>query len=380
MYKSKILNLITIIAVLIVCTLPLYVTFVIWPSYDQFIMGHTEEGLEFLAAQMVKDQKIRAPFSKGEPVPQFLIDEVERIRRTVGLMKVKIFTPQGLIVYSSDTNDIGQSTHKDFFPQMLVDGESRSQFAQKKILQADGRELPLDIIETYVPIRTNGRPIGAFEIYYDVTEINRDLHLLTKGQLLVLAPIFFVLLLGAIISTYFANKSMQALAEAKERFQQLSITDNLTGLLNYRGFQASVKQQLQMIDRGDKYAFLIFIDLNDFKRINDLLGHKVGDCALAEAAGILKNTFRESDIIGRLGGDEFAILAPQNEDLANEQAIGCRLEEQLSRWNASHNEGYTLSMSYGVVTYSSQEPSTLQEMLKQADVKMYENKQQKKKA
>lgn len=379
MYKSKILNLITIIVVLIVCALPLYVKFVIWPSYDQFVMGHTEAGLEFLAAQMVKDQEVRTPFSEGAAAPQFLIDQVERIRKTVGLLKVKIFTPQGLIVYSSDAEDIGQFTKKEFFPQMLADGKSRSQFAQKKIRHDDGRELSQDIIESYVPIRHAGEAIGAFEIYFDVTEINRDLHSLTRRQLLVLVPVVLALLVAVLISTYFADKSMQALAKAKDRFQELSITDNLTGLLNYRGFKASAKQQLKIIDRGEKYAFLIFIDLNEFKRINDDMGHEMGDCALAEAAGILKRTFRESDIIGRLGGDEFAILAPQNEDLADEQAIGCRLEEQISRWNASHNEeGYIISMSYGIVAYSPQETRTLKEMLKKADAKMYENKQQKK--
>jgi len=166
------------------------------------------------------------------------------------------------------------------------------------------------------------------------------------------------------------------------------MTDSLTGLLNHRGFKKSVDQQLKIIDRGDKYAFLIFIDLNDFKQINDNFGHEVGDHALEEAAGILKNTFRNSatndgggsDIIGRLGGDEFAVLTTQNNAIDDAQVLGRRLDEHIRRWNASHSEErYSLSMSYGIVTYSPQQPCPFNELIQKADTLMYDNKQRHKK-
>lgn len=386
MYKSKTLILITVLSILIVSALPLYLKFVIWPSYDQFIIGKTEKGLQFLAAQMIQGQRFQRPLGKDVPVPPVLIEEVERIRRTVGVPKVKIFTPQGLIVYSSEAGDIGNYSRQTFFPQMLVDGQPRSQLARKMGRGDDGREVAKDIIETYVPILASSQAIGAFEVYYDVTDIKRSLHALMDDQLRVLVPAALVLLLAVLVSTYFANRSMQALAEAKERFKEQSITDPLTGLLNYRGFKHSVKRQLKIIDRGDKYAFLIFIDLNDFKQINDTLGHETGDRALAEAAGILEQTFRESDmiarvdpdVIGRIGGDEFAIFTTQNGSLHDEQAIARRLEEEVGRWNATHNEGYTISMSYGIVPYSPQEPCSFRELIKKADALMYANKQQRK--
>lgn len=387
MYKSKILTLITVFSTLLVCALlPLYVWFILWPSYDQFVIRTTEKGLQALAAAMVKDHELGTPLSKDAPVPTSLIEEVERIRKNLGLPKVKIFTPQGLIVYSSETKDIGQSSRQTFFPEMLIDGRARSQLVQKAMLHDDGRQWPHDIIETYVPILTAGQAIGAFEIYYDVTEINRSLDLLMKNQLRVLVPAALALLLIALAGTYYANKNMQALAVAKDRFQALSMTDNLTGILNSRGFQSNVERQLKIIDRGDKYAFLIFIDLDDFKQINDRFGHEVGDKALEEAAGILKSTFRNSDsteglgsdIIGRIGGDEFAILTTQNNALEDEQAISRRLEEHVNRRNASHSERYTLSLSYGIVPYSPQHPQTFHQLLQKADALMYENKQRKK--
>lgn len=386
--KSKILTSITVLSLVLVCAfLPLYVTFVIWPSYDQLVINTTEKGLQALAAAMIKDQQLRTPLNKETPVPSLLIEEVERMRKTLMLPKIKIFTPQGQIVYSNAPEDIGNFTSQEFFQQMLLDGRARSKLAKKTLRRTGGQELPVEVIETYVPILNGNQAIGAFEIYYDVTEINHSLYRLMRNHLQVLAPAALLLLIIALASTYYAKKSLHDLAVAKNRFKELSMTDNLTGLLNHRGFKKSVERQLKIIDRGDKYAFLIFIDLNDFKQINDKLGHEVGDKALEETAGILKNTFRNSatndgggsDIIGRIGGDEFAILTTQNNTLNDEQVLGERLNEHVRLWNASHSERYSLSMSYGIVAYSPQQPCQFNELIQKADALMYDNKQRRKK-
>lgn len=81
-----------------------------------------------------------------------------------------------------------------------------------------------------------------------------------------------------------------------------------------------------------------------------------------------------------LGGDEFAILTTQNNALEDEQAISRRLDDHINSWNASHREEYSISMSYGIVAYSPQQPCTFEELLQQADALMYENKLRHKKA
>ena len=83
---------------------------------------------------------------------------------------------------------------------------------------------------------------------------------------------------------------MAELKFSKEKFKELSLVDGLTGLLNRRGFINLVQKQLLIASRGDRYFFLIFIDLDNFKMINDTLGHNVGDEALVETANILNNT------------------------------------------------------------------------------------------
>ncbi len=90
--------------------------------------------------------------------------------------------------------------------------------------------------------------------------------------------------------------------------EQLSMTDELTGLLNRRGFQAEMKRVLARAGRYNERGVLIYVDLDAFKPINDTFGHPAGDAVLQMVAGIMSENVRDTDCIGRLGGDEFAVL------------------------------------------------------------------------
>jgi diguanylate cyclase (GGDEF)-like protein len=109
------------------------------------------------------------------------------------------------------------------------------------------------------------------------------------------------------------------------------------------------------------------------KHINDTLGHHEGDNALIEVATILKQVFRESDIIGRMGGDEFAVLAIDTTDETGEVLIN-RMQDTLGAHNKLGNRTYQLSLSIGIAHYDPKKPSTLDELMAQADILMYEEK------
>ncbi len=95
----------------------------------------------------------------------------------------------------------------------------------------------------------------------------------------------------------------------EEEIKALSLRDELTTLYNRRGFLTLAEQQLKTANRLKKKLALLYLDMDNLKRINDAGGHKMGDRALEEIAFILKKSFREADIVGRLGGDEFCVLA-----------------------------------------------------------------------
>ncbi len=101
---------------------------------------------------------------------------------------------------------------------------------------------------------------------------------------------------------------IQKRLKAETEVRQLSLTDELTGLYNRRGFFLLGNQQFKTAQRTQMFCCLLFADLDGLKQINDSLGHEIGDKFLIDTAQLLKQTFRESDIIARLGGDEFVIL------------------------------------------------------------------------
>jgi diguanylate cyclase (GGDEF)-like protein len=103
--------------------------------------------------------------------------------------------------------------------------------------------------------------------------------------------------------------------------REMSLRDLLTGLYNRRGFITLAEQQLKAANRAHRPLQLTFADCDRLKWINDTLGHKEGDKALIDTAQILRQTFRESDIIARLGGDEFAILSIDTADMKHGELL-----------------------------------------------------------
>jgi diguanylate cyclase (GGDEF)-like protein/PAS domain S-box-containing protein len=163
----------------------------------------------------------------------------------------------------------------------------------------------------------------------------------------------------------------------EEEILALSITDQLTGLHNRRGFLSLADQQLKLAERNKSGMLLFFADLDGLKWINDTLGHEEGDRALIEVATVLKATFRTSDIIARLGGDEYAALAVDiTED--NYEIFTERLQSLIDTQNHQENRRYRISISIGCACYDPENPRSIDELMASADKLMYEQKQKKK--
>ena len=166
----------------------------------------------------------------------------------------------------------------------------------------------------------------------------------------------------------------------EKTLQIMSTTDELTGLLNRRGFFTLARQQVKLANRNNKKLLLFYMDLDGLKKINDTIGHSEGDLALVEASTVLKEIFRDSDIIGRLGGDEFAVLLFEPISFSDEQAIFTRLSETLRERNARPGRLYTLELSTGIKSYDPAHPCSLGELISRADTLMYKEKRSKSRA
>lgn len=159
--------------------------------------------------------------------------------------------------------------------------------------------------------------------------------------------------------------------------EALSLTDELTGLCNRRGFMEQARRQVKILRRQRRSALLFFADLDGLKQINDSKGHEVGDAAIVEAAEVLRQSFRDTDVIARFGGDEFVVLVVEAEPGVS-MRIAERIEANLRRRNALAGRTFDLAMSVGVSVYDPERPLSIEELLARADAAMYREKQQRK--
>ena len=165
---------------------------------------------------------------------------------------------------------------------------------------------------------------------------------------------------------------------AEESMQALSLVDDLTGLYNRRGFLTLAEQQFKIAARMRKKMYLIFLDVDGMKRVNDNMGHREGNLLLVEAASAIRQAFRNSDIAARIGGDEFVVLVLEAERLWPAM-LRSRLESKIAAKNAG-GRNPSLSLSVGVVAFNPEDPAGLEEMLHRADHAMYEEKRAKREA
>ncbi|HAM53372.1 MAG TPA: hypothetical protein DCP92_22755 [Nitrospiraceae bacterium] len=159
----------------------------------------------------------------------------------------------------------------------------------------------------------------------------------------------------------------------QERLRIQSMTDELTGLYNRRGFFTLAEQFLKLSKRQNKGIFMLYADLDHLKVINDTLGHQEGDLALIDISNVLKATYRESDVIARIGGDEWVVIPVGNTGEDIEKIID-RLQKNIKYYNATKKSNYTLSVSLGISHYDPENPSSLDELIARADKMMYEQK------
>jgi len=173
------------------------------------------------------------------------------------------------------------------------------------------------------------------------------------------------------------------LAEAEETINQqqeriaylesLTMTDELTGLVNRRGFNQHLKRELAAARRaGQGGGVLVMIDLDGFKAINDTHGHLAGDSYLRQVARLLQAHVRQHDVVARLGGDEFALLLTST-DPATGAARAAELAQLANREHAAWNgQVLPIRFSVGVQPYGPADQED--EVIRRADVKMYRDK------
>lgn len=177
-----------------------------------------------------------------------------------------------------------------------------------------------------------------------------------------------------------ARKKAEALAielqAANARLRDIAFRDGLTGLYNYRYFQELLEKEVSRATRYHLPLALILFDIDNFKRINDLYGHPIGDEVLCRLAQTVQTTMRMSDIAVRYGGEEFAVILPMTE-LASCKVFGERLRRQIENMEIINSgNAIRITVSLGLASCESgMETMTKEQMVATADSAMYRAKQ-----
>lgn len=236
------------------------------------------------------------------------------------------------------------------------------------------------------------KPLGIFlgsGVYLD--SLNKELvrkqqlysklfdSIVTKILNVSLIVVILVLVVTAFVS-YIVKRIFKeydnALKEEKNRLYIQSITDKLTGLYNRRYFEQIIEQYLKISKRENKNLAVMYLDLDNFKEINDIYSHKVGDSILEVVSQRLKNVLRGSDIIARFGGDEFVIAVYGFKEIEDIEVIVQKIIDAIKQPVKIDNEVFEISASIGIALYP-KDGATVTQLIKNADTAMYKAKREK---
>ena len=134
------------------------------------------------------------------------------------------------------------------------------------------------------------------------------------------------------LATRFGDAAALAIdnAHVRARLEHQASTDALTGLYNHRAFHDRLRQEVMRASAEHDTVALVMLDLDDFKKVNDVYGHGVGDQLLVQVADVLRSSARSQDVVSRVGGEEFAIILPSG-DLRSARALAARFAEELAK-------------------------------------------------
>jgi diguanylate cyclase (GGDEF)-like protein len=174
-------------------------------------------------------------------------------------------------------------------------------------------------------------------------------------------------LLGALVLVWSRNERMR---ELKRQASQ----DSLTGLKNRRRFEEDLKTEIARRNRDGHTGAVLMLDLDNFKQVNDTLGHPTGDLVIAEIASTLRGRMRETDVLARLGGDEFAIVLPRCE-VAEARSVAEAIATGIRDHVPKRNDVPRITASIGIAIFGAGTGASLESTMADADTAMYEAKE-----
>lgn len=337
--------------------------------------------------------------------------KVVALMNNTAVIKIKLYNRLGITVFSTDTSQIGESKLNNPGFKAGIGGAVVSELAHRDAVDAfEGNRTNVDLLSSYMPIRGESKAVeGVFELYQDVSpfmrSLNHALWWVTAGLVAVLSGLYLMQFLlvrraqGILreqegkIKTARDTLEIQVTArteelkranrqlegeigerrQAQSKLNFLAYHDPLTGLSNRRRFIERMEESIAEAARRGQRLAVLFIDLDQFKQVNDSLGHTVGDELLVSVSSRLSERVRLIDVLARLGGDEFICLM---EAVRSDDEVAMIAEEIVAAFDEPFRLGkheLFLSASIGISLFPA-DGDTVVDLMRNADSAMYRAK------
>jgi len=212
---------IVLISILTVITVPLYTVFGVAPAFRDLLLKQTEAEAERVATHLANklNNDCELLIAGKEQSAEF-ISHVMVLQHDFRLMKVKVFSPEGRIVYSTTPSEIGELNTKPYFHQIVALGQNYSKIVRKGGTSLEDQYVPLDVVETYIPMMKAGVFSGAFELYYDVTRREQALGNVFSQAVVTISFLALVLLVAVLISAKKASDAFKSLVSVQKKLEK----------------------------------------------------------------------------------------------------------------------------------------------------------------
>jgi PAS domain S-box-containing protein len=226
--KNKLLRRIFILSVLVALGLPLTYLILIHPSFEKLLTQDKKDDAlriaNYLCSLLPKESIV---LTRGN-IPAEMVNEIEKYKTYFGLVKIKIYSKYGETIFSTDERDVGYFNRGKFFEQLFSKRQVYTNLVSKNQLTSEGQEVTYDLIETYVPLLSGNKVIGALEIYYDITERVSQLKALAIHSCVLLHSFTLTLLMIIILILIKEYRSIEKRRHAEEALRgQLQFSQQL---------------------------------------------------------------------------------------------------------------------------------------------------------
>jgi diguanylate cyclase (GGDEF)-like protein len=356
--------------------------------FSGFVIKNAENDSVQLCNLLINQQQqllfVAAPGKESElglhGTEMFAFDlSVRHYLAPFSIIKVKIYNAAKRIIYSTDPMLIGKVDDKNQRLSNALAGnvDAKMVTKDKAVDLADEELRDVDVVETYVPIiGPENKIIGSFEVYINITGYREQIR---EGAVLMTSLMSAAMIAAFGFSYLLIRGGAGQLKDAQNKLETMAVTDVLTSIANRGHLISRGEEEFERIRRNRMNSQrpadmgCVMIDIDHFKKVNDTYGHLAGDIVLKEVARRLSMSIRPYDVIGRYGGEEFVVMLP---DTSVEQSlvVAARIRENV-RTEAIEAEGEKLFITASLgVTCSSGADKCLTDILKRADVAMYQAK------